>query len=204
MEPYRLPQGKVAWNDLSGALNIGDGYVYRYVARAQPLYQLLVQVVVTHPVPTKSLRLDGKCGIVLVGLQQDVQKKNDEPWRYKTVPDNVAGNVMFGLVAKFASGPAPHLRVCLAGRASGFGQPHSLSPSEARPWCRPDSKFVVRQREPIEDLSGLRHVLSVNRKAGNEAFTSEFVSGSPVRFVCRGVGGPRILGMPPYPVSRQF
>ena len=132
------------------------------------------------------------------------EQPSEEPWRYKTVPDNVAGNVMFGLVAKFASGPAPHLRVCLAGRASGFGQPHSLSPSEARPWCRPDSKFVVRQREPIEDLSGLRHVLSVNRKAGNEAFTSEFVSGSPVRFVCRGVGGPRILGMPPYPVSRQF
>ena len=44
VEPYRLLQGLMDWEDLCGALRGSDGFAYQYIARAQASRQLLVQI----------------------------------------------------------------------------------------------------------------------------------------------------------------
>ena len=221
-EPYRLLQGEVARRVFSGALFSGDGYVCQCGTRAQAPRQLLGQVWL---MPTLCRRncavLTGMAASALdVCLEKLVAGSRPstvygqppgEPWRRKTVLGNVVGHLMFSVVVNSDSGPAPHLRVCLAGCVQGVRESHLLLPSDAHPRSRRDGRFVARQREPTEDLPRARQRLChpwcrIEREwgAGDIASTFEFVASTPVRFVCGGAGGKRILGVALRPASWEF
>ena len=155
VDAYCLLQGTVERNELSGALYAGYGYVYQYVARAQALCQLLVQVwslltlsrrnrgVLTEMAASAS----SGCSPGMVAGSRPLttyEEPSDDPWRYNTDLDNVAGLVVFGIVVNLDGGPAPRLCVRLGGCVPGRGESFLLSPSDACPWCRCDGRFVVR------------------------------------------------------------
>ena len=88
VEPYLLLQGRVDWNDSSGALR---GYERQFVARAQALRQLLVQIwwapavscrncAVTTEVAVADLHVCFKMIVVGPRPQPLYLEPYDEPW----------------------------------------------------------------------------------------------------------------------------
>ena len=144
---------RVEYNELSIAFYSGDGYVRRYVARGQALCQPLVQVwllsslsrrnrgVLTE-MAASALSVCFKRMVVGSRLPTAREHPSDDPLRYKTVLD------FLGCVVNFGSCQAPHLRVRLPGCVPECAESHVLFPSDARPWCCHDRRFVAHQREP--------------------------------------------------------
>ena len=122
--------------------------------------------------------------------------------------DNVAGLAAFGAVKNYDGGTAPHPCVALMGATPSYGELQLFFPSDARPWCSADGYFAVRQMLLSEDVESLPQRLRYRRSAverGLEAGTCssqpEFDTGRPIRFYMGGVGGNRLLGMRPIPVT---
>ena len=64
--------------------------------------------------------------------------------QFNTVPDNVAYTMAAGVLANESTGYAPFLRPRLAGTAPGKGAAYLRFPSNAFPFSRSDSRFVIR------------------------------------------------------------
>ena len=122
--------------------------------------------------------------------------------------DNVVYSTVLGKLVNAEVGSVPFLCVFVAGTVPGMGDSHLGFPSDAYPFCRKASGFVIRRRAEGESEDQARQVAVRQWKTivadvcsgVRSQMVFEFVKGCPASPQFGDSGGSRFLGMFPQSV----
>ena len=218
-----MAEGMPLSEALKGSL-YGEGYAYQFAARfSSPAFLLgaawlgptvsygnrvMFTEVITRAMEARH-RMMGAGPSEKWGAE--TRGGGDMPWAFNAVLGNVAGAILFRIVANESRDDAGMLRVRLAGVAPDMGGYHSAFPSDCLPWSTSQGNFVINAEVSYEDRAATCERLVTEWKClgqeaarGDRSGRARWVPGCPVRVARGGVGGNRLLLLTPGPVTWEL